>query len=145
MTEERVSDEKLAEIIAGCEGVTAGPWEARDENFGGRGARWAFGQPGTGRYHTLGRVLSPQDGTTGANALNAAHIARLDPDTIRSLLTELQHRRSQDAGGWRLVPVEPTEAMCGAALDPRADGSASMYRAMIAAAPSPTMEPTNAK
>ena len=43
----------------------------------------------------------------------------------------------QEQAGWQLVPVEPTEAMLGAALR-HVIGMASMpaaYRAMLAAAP----------
>jgi hypothetical protein len=61
---------KLDAIEAGLEGVTPGPWDR------GRlllpGSPWRVGQP----RHTVAEVR--------VNA-NAAHIARLDPDTVREM------------------------------------------------------------
>jgi hypothetical protein len=55
----------------------------------------------------------------------------------------LARRSQQEPDGWRLVPVEPTEAMIGAGVNEahRQGGSyaaSEIYRAMIAAAPQST-------
>ena len=119
MTEERVSDEKLAEAIRNAI-LSCGHAITADEI-----------------------VLRRSDKQPG-NALNQLH---------QRILTELLDRRSQDAGGWRLVPVEPTLIMQQAGLRQLQDNLGELaviirdpllcYRAMLAAAPSPTMEPTN--
>lgn len=73
-------------------------------------------------------------------------------------LTELQHRRAEEAGtpdGWVLAPREPTEAMIaagagavaadhGADLDPSAEADTALaYRAMLAASPSSSPSPAS--
>jgi len=68
-----------------------------------------------------------------------------DPDAACAAL--LAHAAQRDVqpepSGWRLVPVEPTDAMLGAGLK-HIDGMASMpgaYRAMLDAAPHPVEAP----
>jgi hypothetical protein len=90
-----VSDDKLREIIAGTEGVTAGPWTHYRDKL-----RPGFG----GIINEVQAVRSPtkhvapivpwpgfddSDRREAVHALNAAHIARLDPATIRSICEEL--------------------------------------------------------
>lgn len=81
---ERLSDEKIAEIIKGCEGVTPGPWEYLDI-----GEVWHAVEADDN--HTPVAVTDHGDQT-------GEHIGRLDPQTILSALTELQHRRAAEAG-----------------------------------------------
>lgn len=86
---EHISDERLAEIIKGCEGVTPGPWQRVEpgaestlvECHNGTICEVQWNRPDVGNAHR-----------------DAAHIARLDPQTVASLLTELQHRREAEAG-----------------------------------------------
>lgn len=47
----------------------------------------------------------------------------------------LQAALSQAPQGWKLVPVEPTDAMCEAGWPHVADSIADAYRAMLSAAP----------
>jgi hypothetical protein len=69
-----VSGERLAEMLAGLEGVTPGPWEASGANI----------------RHKHGPLLYTSEN-------NAPHLARCDPDTIRAILTELQALRLQSS------------------------------------------------
>lgn len=79
---ERVSDEKLQAMLAGCEGVTRGPWTSfykskYDEYHVGVG-------PGPMRLALF------TDGCPTENPdRDTKHIAACDPDTIRSLVSEL--------------------------------------------------------
>ena len=79
-TASRVSDERLAEMLAGLEGVTPGPWEKETNGMN----HWVQ-TPGPFRELIAPIVNLP---------LNAAHIARCDPGAMRSILTELQSLRS---------------------------------------------------
>lgn len=91
MSTERVSDERLAEMVAGLEGVTPGPWDtvaglvrSIDDDvaipiFEGRDP-WKKHR----RISTVQRQAWH----------NLDHIARCDPDTMRSILTELLSLRS---------------------------------------------------
>jgi hypothetical protein len=101
----KLGDDKLREILAGCEGVTPGPWEA--------GHHWVFvppedaaNNPSKALRDILRRVpeveLQP----------NAEHIARLDPQTVASIVTELLERRAYLAA---TKPPEEHEtcALCG--------------------------------
>lgn len=107
--EKQLSDERLAEMLAGLEGVTPGPWYEGD--------KWVFVAPRSGRSSdALENVLRNEEAQA-----NAAHIARCDPDTIRSLITALQALRASTPvsgeGEWVLVPTKPTREMCAAAMD----------------------------
>lgn len=82
-----VTGERLEEMLAGLEGVTPGPWVK-----GRRGEHL----PVNGPCHEVG---SPTRGIgTSMYAPDACHIARCDPDTMRSILTELIARRAADTG-----------------------------------------------
>lgn len=86
MTEaDKLSDERIAEMRRGLDGTTKGPW-SRVEDQPGETTVWAGDA-------TL-CVISWYRGTGGNSHRDAAHIARCDPDTIRSLLTELQELRA---------------------------------------------------
>lgn len=96
-----LSDERLREMLAGTEGVTPGPW------------RWDSGDLRAGNDDF---IICPQNvmggdapktwadflGSYGEHSedaaqFNAAHIAACDPDTIRSVLTELLSLREVSA------------------------------------------------
>lgn len=128
---EAISDERLAEIIKGCEGVTHGPWEAdgvrNDGDYGSgedahsgfesyqvlaevRGTSSAICDTINAGYQiTEVHVESDEDGHHAwdeQGRKNLAHIAHLDPQTVLSLVTELQQHRAA-------LPTEPTCRMCG--------------------------------
>lgn len=77
-----ISDERLAALKAGLEGVTPGPWE-----------------PGTaagGKTHIYGYrgrticLFSWQKWEEGKTVRDVTHIANCDPDTIASLIARLE-------------------------------------------------------
>jgi len=106
---EKLTDEQVEEILEGCEGVTPGPWfdenpgddvtlgwvnDSDPLNDGGSLATtWAAGRP------------------VGEGKINAAHIARLDPQTVSSLATELLalRKRVGELEG-ALTPTAETKA-----------------------------------
>ncbi len=104
-----ISDQKLAEIEAGLEGVTPGPYhpcvhlrsKEGDENCscGYRGGVWStttdeilFEMGGTAEQDGTKMVPEPDRDT---RRLNAQHLARFDPATIRSLIARV--RAAEDA------------------------------------------------
>lgn len=140
--EKRVSDDKLREIIAGCDGVTPGPWATDDP--------WIVYSAADGDILYLADT-EDLDTSDEQMVIDAAHIARLDPQTVTAICEELLARRSHQ-GSYRLVPEEPTEAMVRAMGDAFLDAAIGheagdlanvnapfrrFYRAMLAKAPSP--------
>jgi hypothetical protein len=146
-----LTDDRLREIIAGCDGVTPGPWEMID--LGGNANAMVCDTKDT--ILSVHRRTRPKAFETAI----AAHIARLDPQTVTAICEELLARRSPPSG-YRLVPVEPTREMILAAeaelenqtdsdYDSDADGNrypysirrpgweTHVYAAMLAAAPTP--------
>lgn len=93
MTSDRVSDKRLAEMLAGLEDVTPGPWDYR------RGNKYVAGFSGSVNARQVAVI---PDGNLTNKSSDFHHIARCDPDTMRSILTELQHLRS---------PVTVSDAM----------------------------------
>lgn len=102
-----VSTERLAEMLAGLEGVTPGPWGVwREPTFTQADAiRELTFQVESTPIADFAKAVYLLDAngkcpaTTGcgaSSAANADHIARCDPDTIRAILTELLSRRSTD-------------------------------------------------
>jgi len=105
---ETLTTEQVEEILAGCEGVTPGPWfdenpgddvtlgwvnDSDPLNDGGSLATtWAAGRP------------------VGEGKINAAHIARLDPQTVSSLATELLALRKR-VGELERTPANEFDAM----------------------------------
>lgn len=81
---DRIDDDRLREILAGCEGVTPGPW--RCERFGNIQSNECDGR----------HIVAESDLTWGLNrnGANAAHIARLDPQTVASIVAELLETRA---------------------------------------------------
>ncbi len=77
-----LSDERVEEIIAGCEGVTPGPWTYEVQPFGSAIAK-------DSRCIATAHYNLAIIGTLLPHAENASHIARLDPQTAASLATEL--------------------------------------------------------
>lgn len=107
--ERTLTAEELQAIIDGCEGVTPGPW--RIGRLGDQEMSHVvdFGEPPKAPFMILrnGSPAKPHMGYTGlpdagvvhsddgSSPANAAHIARLDPDTIKAMALELQSLRSQ--------------------------------------------------
>jgi len=123
-----ISDEKLAEIIKGCEGVTPGPWMVRDHCVFTK-------EPGRCVARLDWHIRDERDDA------NAAHIARLDPQTVLSLLTELQRRREAEAGALkhaldRLELFLSTFGDMGERYDTQAD--IEDWRAALSLAASPS-------
>lgn len=115
-----LSNERLAEMLAGLDGVTSGPWNEGDH--------WVFVSPASGvTSHALENVL----GSDKPQA-NAAHIARCDPDTMRALLIELKAARLTLNQG---VTREMEEAGRSAASTHNST-LADIFEAMLAAAKS---------
>jgi hypothetical protein len=92
----KLSDEELVEIIDGTIGVTPGPWYW-DE--GGLRTEWDDQEhiiwpvnaiPGE-NLGACGRLSEPHA------AVNAAHIARLSPERVRSMASELRDVREKVA------------------------------------------------
>ena len=108
MTIERLTDEQIAALRDGTEGVTLGPWHwvnpDNDEPWDGEAyanpaslrtvAEFAERKDGT-PYNgmTLPRFVLEAEELHEGNAADAAHIARCDPDTIRALATEVLESR----------------------------------------------------
>ena len=101
-----ITDERLAEMLAGLEGVTPGPW---DEAAGlvraidGDVAIPIFETREPWKKHRRTSTVVKQEWH------NRHHVARCDPDTMRSILTELQSLRSQagviEASAWETHKV----------------------------------------
>lgn len=121
-----ISNERLAEILSGLEGVTQGPWQVVvDEHPWALPAKEILGEElsaATGFHkerrifttwvHAQAKAACPVVNQSTGIAVesgkgiqfvsiqeaDAAHIARCDPDTIRSLITELQECRALTHG-----------------------------------------------
>ena len=85
-TDTVVSEERLREILDGCEGVTPGPWRVGKHPSG-------FQLCGDGMWFmTAGWTVKD-----ARNQPDAAHIARLDPATVASMARELISRRASSS------------------------------------------------
>jgi hypothetical protein len=93
--EKRVSDDRLRQIIAGCEGVTPG--------------RWAVLRLMSSMIVTASRSRICQ--ISRWDEANARHIARLDPQTVTAICEELLSRRSHQEG-WRPIETAPKDGTC---------------------------------
>lgn len=100
-----VSDERLREIIAGTEGVTPGPWlnvNSIDQLEMLRCMVRQVDSDPTDKHHWPFCVAQTVMGQfANADKANFDHIARLDPDTVKSIAQELLDRRASprsDAG-----------------------------------------------
>lgn len=99
-----VSDEDVQAIIDGCKGVTPGPWFYRPEKYDD----WGFvrgSSPDSLPGHLIAVAHRGRDEIDGEDDIHrktgvdpfgatAKHIARLSPEVVRSLLTELLGRRA---------------------------------------------------
>lgn len=117
MSTNPISEELLAEMLAGLEGVTPGPWYTT-------GAPWFSGNDGVLAGSPDGNIayliadcddgMNPRNEYVeghgpfplGDKNADAAHIARCDPDTIRAILTELRDRRAADSRANQAVVTE---------------------------------------
>lgn len=97
------SDERLREILDGCEGVTPGPWITDDP--------WIVSTKEGVRYLAS---TSGLDTTTLQSDIDAAHIARLDPQTVASIVRELLSLRhsSEEEARYVLMDRSLVEAAC---------------------------------
>jgi hypothetical protein len=103
----RLTDEQIAAIRDGTEGVTPGPWGVWAERI--NGDRYAAIAELTeqvqltdpvGEHLYLLNAGGKCPATTGCgprSEANAAHIARCDPDTIRALASEVLESRAEIA------------------------------------------------
>ncbi|MDE2105109.1 MAG: hypothetical protein KGL39_48165 [Patescibacteria group bacterium] len=98
---ERMSDERLREILDGCEGVTPGPWKMQEIDTEGDEVGEAF-IVGARQQGLIGVALPfPREIAYcdfSRVAANGRHFARLDPHTVRSMVSELLDRRAANAG-----------------------------------------------
>ncbi len=112
-TETDLPEDKLREIIAGCEGVTPGPWEAdgvRNEGGSGRFESYhvlAVSLERYGKQPSLVDTLNSdciellEDGDSESHSVwdeqgrkDTLHIARLDPATVSAMASELLRSRA---------------------------------------------------
>lgn len=91
-----ISTAELEEILAGCEGVTAGPWwnKPRYLEIGAQPLRDVSGAIVS--KHVLARVSTVIVGGSERAFHNAAHIARLSPERVSAIVSELIERRKRD-------------------------------------------------
>lgn len=85
-----ISDVRLEEILAGLEEATPGPWEVVGSSITDWGREWEA---------SMSMEFIPNGHDEGMNSrsdADAAHIARCDPDTMRSILTELKSLREKE-------------------------------------------------
>jgi len=98
----KLTDEQVAAIRDGCEGVTPGPWRGVANRDGTLNVLGATDDEGWCSKVAL---------VNSSDKANAVHIARCDPDTIRALSTEVLESRealaAKDAENQRLVTGEP--------------------------------------
>jgi len=90
MTTEPISDERLAEIRAGLEGVTGGPWSSFNLDLSNKVMHQRVGP------FLIKNVVSEAD---------ARHIARLDPQTVAAILSRLDKAEA----GWRDISTAPKD------------------------------------
>jgi len=111
-TDTVVSEERLREILDGCEGVTPGPYEVeeignRDDGIGKFTSYEVTGLVGAGSRRSIIDTLNSgsmsieveydEDGHSAwdkQGERDTAHIARLDPATVASMARELLDRRT---------------------------------------------------
>jgi hypothetical protein len=88
---DRLTDEQIAAIRDGCEDVTPGPWDYVPDHFSDGSIKRRSVCVERSKYDWIDLISDLN------NALDAAHIARCDPDTIRAIATELLERRAAEA------------------------------------------------
>lgn len=85
-----LTDEQLKDMLAGCSGVTPGPWQREEPSEWSSVTETRVGAPGD----TLATLRWARN-TSGNAHRDASHIARGDPQTISSLITELLELRAE--------------------------------------------------
>lgn len=86
-----VAKDKIEEMLAGLEGVTPGPWKsAASVEYDCYGI-----YPDTG-FTEFPIAKMPEYKLTQIVQADAAHIARCDPDTMRSILTDYLRLREAE-------------------------------------------------
>ncbi len=104
------TDKLAAEMLAGLEGVTPGPWTW--------GSKYVCRLDGT-RYERLFQTSTGEnEGGDSQWELNAAHIARCSPDNIRTLLEERSAREAT------ISALEAENKRLREALEPSAETKA---------------------
>lgn len=114
-----ISDDRLAEIRAGLEGVPAGPWAyrpAEHDDWGvvryraDDGDRWWHLLQARAPYTDEEDLSAHRHARTDPWGALAKHISRLDPQTISALLARLDKAEAERIPeGWALVPVVPSD------------------------------------
>lgn len=92
-----LTDGQIRELLEGCEGATPGPWTTCVTSIHGKeyGKRWVERADkelllisGTGGARSYTREIVEAQKHDDSD-INAAHIARCDPDTIKELCTRV--------------------------------------------------------
>lgn len=110
----RIPTDQLQAMLAGCEGVTPGPWQVKYVGDG----RMAFAIADSDGVSLLTIVEEDHAGFAAVYSDgDAAHLVDCDPDTIRSLVSELLALRAA-------VALMTEEARKDNALLGRSDGLA---------------------
>jgi hypothetical protein len=95
-----LADARLREMIDGCEGVTPGPWFTEKGDSSGI---WTDSD-------AADRLLASTDCSSiipwEEAAANGKHIARLDPETVKAMATELLAARKVAPAGLAVRPLE---------------------------------------
>jgi hypothetical protein len=98
----KLDDGKLREILAGCEGVTPGPWRHHvpDKGYCTDYVLSDAPEVAPDQEHRFRNLVAETDiqhapaGEPQRFTQNAQHIARLDPATVASIVTELLEARA---------------------------------------------------
>jgi hypothetical protein len=78
---EKLTEKALRDMIDGCNGVTPGPWAAN--GISSEGLVWLLSYS----HWIASTNLTPV--RSDLVKVNAAYLSRCDPDTVRSIITEL--------------------------------------------------------
>lgn len=98
-----ITPEALEAIIAGCDGVTPGPWESdgvKNDGFTSYEVTDPNGRSVADTYNAGTIEVHEEDGSAWdeQGRKNMAHIARLSPQVVRAAFTELLALRQQSSG-----------------------------------------------
>lgn len=97
-----MTKEEIEAVLAGCDGVTPGPWEVHERNV---------------RTVEPGRHVARLDWHTRdeSDDANAAHIARLSPEFVRDLAALALEALSSREAGWqgKIKPLEWVQEVDG--------------------------------